>query len=224
MCQYYQVLPSRLQDSSDPSTASTTANASTPSPPSSISRTASSDRLSVDSGRRCLSFNESPTPPKRMRMNTLPSISFDDTSTPSPAPVQAWIECYCTQKPFVFEQLCPLQGEDKEKVRRAKDLTEEQKVAIEGMSSAQVGMFARLFFSMLLSALQDMPRDERKRQYAALRRAILKSANPALTAKFSLCDDCERQHCTCLCTPLPFELPAACVQLQPLWILSGSAC
>ena len=39
---------------------------------------------------------------------------------------------------------------------------------------------------------QDIPRDERKRQYAALRRAILKNANPALTAKFSLCDDGER--------------------------------
>ncbi|CAE7265041.1 unnamed protein product, partial [Symbiodinium sp. CCMP2456] len=35
----------------------------------------------------------------------------------------------------------------------------------------------------------DIPRDERKRQYAALRRAILKNANPALSAKFSLCDD-----------------------------------
>ncbi|CAE7247306.1 unnamed protein product, partial [Symbiodinium necroappetens] len=35
----------------------------------------------------------------------------------------------------------------------------------------------------------EIPRDERKRQYSALRRAILKSANPALSAKFSLCDD-----------------------------------
>ena len=41
--------------------------------------------------------------------------------------------------------------------------------------------------------MQEIPRDERKRQYAALRRAILKNANPALTAKFSLCDDGERQ-------------------------------
>ncbi|CAE7222452.1 unnamed protein product [Symbiodinium necroappetens] len=37
-----------------------------------------------------------------------------------------------------------------------------------------------------------MPYKERKRQYAALRRAILKKNNPALTAKFSLCSDGDR--------------------------------
>ena len=42
---------------------------------------------------------------------------------------------------------------------------------------------------------QEMPYKERKRQYAALRRAILKKNNPALTAKFSLCSDGDRYLC-----------------------------
>ena len=51
-----------------------------------------------------------------------------------------------------------------------------------------------LSISMQAVALvQDMDYNERKRQYAALRRAILKDANPALTAKFSLSDDGERR-------------------------------
>ena len=37
-----------------------------------------------------------------------------------------------------------------------------------------------------------MPRDERKRQYAALRRAVVRSCEPALLAKFSLSSDGER--------------------------------
>ncbi|CAL1154670.1 unnamed protein product [Cladocopium goreaui] len=38
----------------------------------------------------------------------------------------------------------------------------------------------------------DMDRSERKRQYAALRRAIIKEASPELVAKFSLASDKER--------------------------------
>ena len=34
--------------------------------------------------------------------------------------------------------------------------------------------------------------EERKRQYEAMRRLIIKEANPALTAKFSLCSDADR--------------------------------
>ncbi|CAE7804634.1 unnamed protein product [Symbiodinium sp. CCMP2456] len=43
-----------------------------------------------------------------------------------------------------------------------------------------------------MTSCKDMPYKERKRQYAALRRAILKKNNPALTAKFSLCSDGDR--------------------------------
>ena len=38
----------------------------------------------------------------------------------------------------------------------------------------------------------DIEYSERKRQYSALRRAIIKDANPALIAKFSLASDGER--------------------------------
>ena len=38
----------------------------------------------------------------------------------------------------------------------------------------------------------DLEYSERKRQYSALRRAIIKDANPALVAKFSLASDGER--------------------------------
>ncbi|CAK9062720.1 Cell surface glycoprotein 1 [Durusdinium trenchii] len=43
-----------------------------------------------------------------------------------------------------------------------------------------------------MSKPSDMPSDERKRQYAALRRVIYKEASPALLAKFNLCPDAER--------------------------------
>jgi hypothetical protein len=39
---------------------------------------------------------------------------------------------------------------------------------------------------------KQMPYDERKRQYSALRRAITRSCEPALLAKFSLSTDGER--------------------------------
>ncbi|CAK8987207.1 unnamed protein product [Durusdinium trenchii] len=43
-----------------------------------------------------------------------------------------------------------------------------------------------------MASPSEMERSERKRQYSALRRAIHRAANPALTAKFSLCNDTER--------------------------------
>ena len=43
-----------------------------------------------------------------------------------------------------------------------------------------------------MSRPADMPYDERKRQYAALRRDIVKSASPELLAKFSFATDRER--------------------------------
>ena len=43
-----------------------------------------------------------------------------------------------------------------------------------------------------MATSQGLPRDERKRQYSALRRAIQSSANPGLLAKYSLCNDSER--------------------------------
>lgn len=39
---------------------------------------------------------------------------------------------------------------------------------------------------------QCMASDERKRQYSAMRRAIAKTCEPSLLAKFSLCPDSER--------------------------------
>ncbi|CAE7905167.1 unnamed protein product, partial [Symbiodinium necroappetens] len=65
--------------------------------------------------------------------------------------------------------------DEPQKTKRATDLSAEDKDRINQMTSPQ-----------------DIPRAERKRQYAALRRAILKNANPALTAKFSLCSDSDR--------------------------------
>lgn len=56
-----------------------------------------------------------------------------------------------------------------------KELTEEQKQELASMSKPS-----------------DMDPSERKRQYSALRRAIIKDANPALVAKFSLASDAER--------------------------------
>ena len=63
-----------------------------------------------------------------------------------------------------------------------------------------------------------MPKPERKRQYAALRRAIVRSCEPALLAKFSLSTDAERpgymiydlrgqnifDMCLCVCYVLGF--------------------
>ncbi|CAL1141573.1 unnamed protein product [Cladocopium goreaui] len=62
-----------------------------------------------------------------------------------------------------------------ERVSRAKNLTEEEKSKIAAMQKPS-----------------DMDYKERKRQYAALRRAIVKEAAPELVAKFSLATDKER--------------------------------
>lgn len=40
---------------------------------------------------------------------------------------------------------------------------------------------------------KEMPRDERKRQYAAVGRALRSEGNPALLAKWTLSNDLERQ-------------------------------
>ena len=91
------------------------------------------------------------------------------------------------------------------KTRRATALTDVEKQEINDMSAPQdPGLHSLLSVESMhcivvpgacsiLARHKDMPRDERKRQYAALRRAILKNVNPALSAKFSLCDDGERQ-------------------------------
>ena len=55
-------------------------------------------------------------------------------------------------------------------------LSDEEKKKIEAMASPQA-----------------MPTDERKRQYSAVRRAIAKTCEPSLLAKFSLCPDSERR-------------------------------
>ena len=56
-----------------------------------------------------------------------------------------------------------------------KEPTDEQKEKISKMTKAS-----------------DMPADERKRQYAAMRRSFHRDASPALLAKFSLANDAER--------------------------------
>lgn len=61
------------------------------------------------------------------------------------------------------------------KTKRIAKLSEEQKEKIASMATPTA-----------------MPRDERKRQYAALRRAVVRSCEPALLAKFSLSSDGER--------------------------------
>jgi hypothetical protein len=61
------------------------------------------------------------------------------------------------------------------KTRRITKLSEQQKKDIGEMASPS-----------------QMPKAERKRQYSALRRAIVKSCEPALLAKFSLSSDAER--------------------------------
>jgi hypothetical protein len=58
---------------------------------------------------------------------------------------------------------------------RMTNLSDEQKREISSMASPQ-----------------EMNSDERKRQYAAMGRAIHKTANPTLLAKYQLCSDTER--------------------------------
>ena len=62
-----------------------------------------------------------------------------------------------------------------EKVARLTDLSTEQKESIANMTKPS-----------------DLEYGERKRQYASLRRAIIKDASPALVAKFQLANDAER--------------------------------
>ncbi|CAE7586987.1 unnamed protein product, partial [Symbiodinium microadriaticum] len=88
-----------------------------------------------------------------------------DTSSP-PSTVTSQEPC---------SRLLSLKANGSQKTKRLTKLTDEEKAGIMEMTSPQ-----------------DIPREERKRQYSALRRAILRSANPALTAKFSLCDDDSR--------------------------------
>ena len=60
---------------------------------------------------------------------------------------------------------------------RIQHLSEEDKLKLEAMASPA-----------------DMDSGERKRQYSAMRRAIAKSAEPALLAKFQLSNDGERPN------------------------------
>lgn len=65
--------------------------------------------------------------------------------------------------------------EKPEKKTRIRAITDGQRQEIESMTSSA-----------------DMPYEERKRQYAALRRAIHADANPALICKFKMANDAER--------------------------------
>ena len=65
------------------------------------------------------------------------------------------------------------------KAARMTQLTDEQKANISEMASPSC-----------------MDSGERKRQYAAMARAIHKSCNPTLLAKYNLCSDGERRHPT----------------------------
>ena len=71
------------------------------------------------------------------------------------------------------------QGKDgvkeKDKVKRVREPSDDQKAAIREMTSAS-----------------QMPYEERKRQYAALRRAVYTDASPELVAKYKLSNDAER--------------------------------
>ena len=97
-----------------------------------------------------------------------------------------------------------------EKVKRRKDLTEKEKEEISNMShpsqmpykaaklkSPQIYWLEISNTTLLLSFINTdnmvlRCSEERKRQYAALRRAIFRDAPPGLVAKFSLCGDKER--------------------------------
>lgn len=68
-----------------------------------------------------------------------------------------------------------LQEKPIEKKQRIRAVTDDQRQEIESMTSSA-----------------DMPYDERKRQYAALRRAIHLDASPALVCKFKMANDTER--------------------------------
>ena len=70
---------------------------------------------------------------------------------------------------------------------RIQHLSEEDKLKLEAMASPA-----------------DMDSGERKRQYSAMRRAIAKSAEPALLAKFQLSNDGERPNIY-LQTFFPFD-------------------
>ena len=71
---------------------------------------------------------------------------------------------------FLFFQEKPV-----EKKQRIRAVTDDQREQIEAMTSPA-----------------DMPHEERKRQYSALRRAINADASPALVCKFKLANDSER--------------------------------
>ena len=70
----------------------------------------------------------------------------------------------------------------KTKTERTKTFDEEAAKKIEAMSKPS-----------------DMPYEERKRQYAAMRRQIYREAPPALLAKYSLAPDAERSLASISC-------------------------
>lgn len=57
-----------------------------------------------------------------------------------------------------------------------------------------------------MSSASEMPREERKRQYAALGRAVKSSCNPALIQKMKMCSDSERFF-GILCKHIRYILP-----------------
>ena len=96
---------------------------------------------------------------------------------------------------------------------RISTLSEDAKAKIESMASPS-----------------ELQRDERKRQYSALRRAIIKSCSPSLLAKFSLCRDGERLGVVFfqLHTPIPYPptdpaipFPARFTMLKQFMLADG---
>ena len=76
---------------------------------------------------------------------------------------------------FIFQQVLTQDTKGKGKAARVMKLTDDEKQKIQEMATPQC-----------------MESSERKRQYSAMRRAIAKSCEPALLAKFQLSNDSER--------------------------------
>ncbi|CAJ1459454.1 unnamed protein product [Effrenium voratum] len=145
--------------------------------PAKISRTGndeqsgSEDEESSHAGADSASVRSTSVVPslgKVERVKTMASFDIMDPNLTTPT----------SERKTTFDEETPLTGEECKNTRgvgRIKNLSQEEKDKIESMSGPS-----------------DMPYDERKRQYSALRRAISRANSPALTAKFALCSDSER--------------------------------
>ena len=61
----------------------------------------------------------------------------------------------------------------------------------------------------------DLPADERKRQYAAMRRSFHRDASPALLAKFSMATDAERFLDMIFLIYIAIIMSSTCLELNP---------